>query len=330
MRTQSSLFFIFIFFFLSVPAMAVTPDVIRMDGQKITTASAVRLRSAPDVSAAEVGRLTLGTVVVASQRTKTKQQIGPLLNYWYYVQASNQKGWVLGHFLRDYAVANEAVILSDIARTRMDKPDLSFPDRTDLYAFIEKSIPKVKDTNMKGMLELGRALVLQKSLDEINYENQERQPYAAWLAQHKGKVFHDEISGQWMVPVDTYWKLADRYARTRVGDDIAWSGANAMLGGECEGDIACGLRREDISNAEYLRRYPQGLHVTAALAGLRESLNYVQTALQQEPTYFRTAPDAGESIQRLLKAVEGANVRDQNRQQVIVQLKAIQQVYGKR
>ena len=73
---------------------------------KITTASAVRARTGPQVAAEEITRLKLGTVVRAVARTTDDFEIGGKKDYWYRINLPGaQSGWIFGGLLKDYSTA---------------------------------------------------------------------------------------------------------------------------------------------------------------------------------------------------------------------------------
>src|SRR5205085_5374358 len=96
---------------LAVIAVGQTPlggrlDEVRLDVAQpmITTVSAMRVRTAPQVTADEVQRLKLGTVVQAIARSATQDTIGGKTGYWYRVDLPNgETGWLFGGLLVDYS-----------------------------------------------------------------------------------------------------------------------------------------------------------------------------------------------------------------------------------
>ncbi|MEZ5536828.1 MAG: SH3 domain-containing protein [Thiolinea sp.] len=306
-------------------------SLIAMDGQKIVTGSTVRMRAQPSLTADVVGHLSLGAVVRATQRSKDKLQTGAINHYWYFVQANNLKGWVSGSLLRDFKPEQKEQIWFEIIKSRLDDKELSFPDRVALYKFVSLVVQNAQSEKLKGAFELGQLLALQKSFDQLNYDSVNHEPQAGWIKGHQqaGRVFHDEVSGQWLVPATDYWKLADKHKGGPAGDEIAWYAANAQLGGECEGDIACNLEREKITQGEYLRRYPLGRYANVSLQRLTETLEYIHDALKQEPDYFRHAPESGEVINTLLEIIRSSNPKLSEYPGAVENIKAIRMVFDK-
>ena len=84
------------------PVMAQSEEVkLDLAQSKITTVSAMRMRKTPQVSAEEVTRLKLGTVVNAIARSVNQDTINNKTDYWYRVNLQNgQSGWLFGGLLR--------------------------------------------------------------------------------------------------------------------------------------------------------------------------------------------------------------------------------------
>jgi hypothetical protein len=328
---MTALFSVVLVVLLTSLPLTVQADLalIAMDGQKIVTGSTVRVRTQPSLSADVVGHLSLGAVVAASKRTKDKLQTGAINHYWYFVQVNNTAGWVSGSLLRDFKPEQKEQIWFELIKARLDDPELSFPDRTALYKFTSLVAANAQSEKLKGAFELGQLLALQKSFDQLSYDALEKEPYAVWVKEYQTaqRVFHDEISGQWLVPSADYWKLADKHKGGPAGDEIAWYAANAPLGGECEGDIACNLERERLTQGEYLQRYPLGRYANVSLQRMTETLEYIRTALKQEPDYFRHAPESGAVIDALLKVIRNTNPKLSEHPKAVEAIKAIRMAF---
>jgi len=315
---------------LPLTAQADLP-LIAMDGKKIVTASTVRVRSQPSLTSSVVGHVNLGEVVPASKRTKDKLQNRDFQHYWYLIQSPTMRGWVSGRFLTDFQAENKAKIWFALIKKRLDNPNLSFRDRVALYKFTDLVVKNSQGEKLEGAFELGKLLALQKSFELVNFGNHKREPYASWIATHQSekRVFPDEVSGEWLVPANDYWVLADKYKGQASGDEIAWYAANARLGGECEGDISCNLGREEITQGEYLKRYPLGRYANASLKRMSNVLEYVRGALKEQPDYFKEMPDSGKTIESLVDIIKTTNPKLSERPKAVEQIKAIQIDFNK-
>ena len=302
-------------------------NVVAMDSQKIIIASAVQMRTEPQVTANVLTRLKLGTVVRATKRTKTEELIGGLRSYWYWVSLNNTQGWVFGNFLRDFDPTDRETIWLRLAHERTVNNSLSFSDYTDNYGFISSILPQVKNRLKATELQFNRLISLQHSLEKVPLDQAKNQPYKGWLAERNKEIFYDEISGRWLVPQKSFWLLADSVPATGLGDEIAHYAMDAPLGGECEGDIACGLRLVLDTDGQYLKRYPQGRYVKSVLTAMSSTLAGIQDDVRQQPNYFRDDKDSGGVLQETMRLVK--STKPIERDKVLAQLQSLLAAYRK-
>src|SRR5215216_320192 len=115
----------------------VQSDETRLDAAqaKITTVSAMRVRKAPQVSAEELQRLKLGTVVNAIARSTNQDTISGKTDYWYRVTLPNgQTGWLFGGLLLDYNAPQRSEMLRQIIEARLKAENTDFADRQEIYS----------------------------------------------------------------------------------------------------------------------------------------------------------------------------------------------------
>jgi uncharacterized protein YecT (DUF1311 family)/uncharacterized protein YgiM (DUF1202 family) len=85
-------------------------------GARITTASKVRMRKAPNLKAKVIEKLTKGVVVNALARSPQQDEITGHLDYWYQVQSeSGNIGWIFGGLLMSIGFSEIPVAETDIA-----------------------------------------------------------------------------------------------------------------------------------------------------------------------------------------------------------------------
>lgn len=248
---------------------------------KITVGTGVRVRANPTVTATEVGKLPFGTVVVPQQRSATQASIGAKKDYWYNVNTP-VKGWVFGGLLQDYDAKNPDKIAVQLVRSKLGKVDriadsgiLNYNDALEVSQFAQQAASKAKSVDLAGDLQLAYLQAVQQGLAAIPINQEKKPPYAAWIKSLGSQVFYHELAGGYYVDARRLWKLADQYKQAQIGDVIAWQAAHAALGGECEGFIECISYRLQITQGEYLKRYPKGQYVTAALKEINTDLDYM-------------------------------------------------------
>ena len=128
-------------------------DEIKLDvaQAKITTVSAMRVRKAPQVTAEELTRLKLGTVVNAVARSTNQDTVVEKTDYWYRVNLPNgQTGWLFGGLLLDYSPGRRQELLRQIIEARLKAENTDFADRQEIYNLAASSIRDTKDKNTRA------------------------------------------------------------------------------------------------------------------------------------------------------------------------------------
>lgn len=264
--------------------------------KRITIASAVRIRSGPGATSAVLDTVSIGTLMRELGRSDRTETIGDRQDYWYRVGLPGGKeGWVFGGLTQpvDAAQLDEAHLR--IARERVARDDLSFPDILDAIAFLGRASAGAGSRDAKGELEMAVLQMTSRAGDSIPFDKKGEAPYKAWLDRNVGTtVFHDEISGGYVVKQELYWQLYERYADTGAADEMAWAAARARLGGECEGDVGCNLVAFNRTHGRYLAVRPGGRHAAEVVKDFIEYLESVRHDLSTESSVYVAVPnDAG-------------------------------------
>ncbi|HEY0077001.1 MAG TPA: SH3 domain-containing protein [Pyrinomonadaceae bacterium] len=256
-------------------AASVRAQEVKLDAPqtRMTTVSAVRARSAPQVSATEVARLKLGTVLKATARSAEETEIGGKRDYWYLVSLpSGQSAWVFGGLTTPFDAARREEIVRRIIDERLKVEGMSFDDGVDFYNFVSGALAEAKDTNAKAEFELLRLLALGRAVSPIPYAERERAPYAQWYKAHEAEIVYSEPSGQWLLRSELFWNLERKYRATPTAERIAWEGAENPLPGECEGDEVCYFLYLNDTQGKYLSLYPNGAHASEVLKNFEQAL----------------------------------------------------------
>jgi hypothetical protein len=287
-----SLFFSFII--VALGQLGTGSSVSAEIKSKIVTGTAVRVRAEPNLSAKEVARLNLGTVVKSSERSTKKEKVGQKEDYWYKVATpQGQRGWVFGGFLLDYDANKRETIYLRIAADRLKTEGADFDDYSDLYNFLNRVAPQVaKQEALSAELELYKLQALAKSLENIPFDNKSQSLYSDWTKTHDAKIVYSEPAGQWFVRAELFWNLSARYRALPIAERIAWAAAETPLPGECEGYMPCYIYLSRITLGEYLKRYPQGDRAEEALRELSESLAPIVADLSEQKVYVPPQDEA--------------------------------------
>ena len=248
-------------------------DEVRLEAsEKITTVSAMRLRKAPQVSAEEVGRLKLGTVVNAIARSTNQETIGGKTDYWYRVNLSNaQTGWLFGGLLFDYNTAERHRLLRDIIEARLKAENTEFADRQEIYNLAASAINESQDPNTRAEFELLKLLALANWAVTVDAEMIEKPPYREWYKSHASKLVRNEFAGGYNLNSDVLWDLETKYHTLAIADRIAWEAAQNQQPSDCEGDEVCNFF-VITGEIKYLSLHPNGAHAAEALRNLTEAL----------------------------------------------------------
>lgn len=255
------------------PALAQS-DEIKLDPAqaKITTVSAIRVRKAPQITADELMRLKLGTVVTAIARSKNQDTVGEKSDYWYRVNLPNgQTGWVFGGLLLDYVASHRQELVRQIVEARLKAENTDFPDRQEIYNLASSSIREAKDINTRAEFELLQLLALAGWARSFRDDLQDKSPYREWLKAHATKVIPNEFGGAYNLRSELLWNLEKKYHSLPIADRIAWEAAENPQPSDCEGDEVCHFFLAG-GAIKYLGLHPTGTHAAEALKYLTESL----------------------------------------------------------
>jgi SH3 domain-containing protein len=249
-------------------------DEVKLDAAqaKITTVSAMRVRKAPQVSAEEIQRLKLGTVVSAVARSTNQDTISGKTDYWYRVTLPNgQTGWLFGGLLIDYSAGQRSELLRQIIEARLNAETTDFADRNEIYNLAASGFNEAKDVNTRAEFELLKLLALANTAATFQDQQSDKSPYREWLMAHRTEVILNEFAGGYNLRSDVLWQLETKYHTLPIADRIAWEAAENMEPSDCEGDEVCGFFRL-AGEVRYLSVQPNGAHATEAIKNLIEGI----------------------------------------------------------
>ena len=179
---------------------------------KITTVSAMRARRAPQITADEIQRLKLGTVVNASARSTNQETIGGKTDYWYRVDLPNgETGWLFGGLLLDYDTRQRTELLRQIIEVRLKAENTDFADRQEIYELAASSIDETKDTSSRAEFELLKLLALANWAESFPNHLSDKPPYREWLKTHDDQVIRNEFAGSYNLQTQLLWNLETKY-----------------------------------------------------------------------------------------------------------------------
>jgi len=257
-----------------ISALLAQTDEVKLDApqSKITTVSAMRVRKSPQVSAEEIVRLKLGTVVNAIARSANQDSVAGKTDYWYRVNLPNgDTGWLFGGLLLDYTTGQRQQLVSQIIEARLKAENTDFADRQEIYNLAASSLTETKDVSTRAEFELLKTLALANSALAVPSEQTNKSPYREWLKAHNVEVVQNEFAGGYQLRSDVLWDLEKKYHNLPIADRIAWEASQAFPPSDCEGDEVCHAFIEE-GEIRYLSLHPTGAHVTEALKNIADVL----------------------------------------------------------
>lgn len=258
---------------LILPIVAQT-DEVKLDSPqtRITTVSAMRVRKSPQVTADEIVRLKLGTVVTAIARSTNQDTVAGKSDYWYRVNLpSGDTGWLFGGLLLDYSASKRQQLVREIIEARLKAENTDFADRQEIYNLAAVSVTEAKDVNTRAEFELLKTLAVANSALVVTSEQSNKSPYREWLKAHGAEVVYNEFAGGYQLRSDVLWTLERKYHNLPIADRIAWEASQAFPPSDCEGDEVCHVFIEE-GEIRYLSLHPTGAHAAEALKNIADVL----------------------------------------------------------
>ena len=205
-------------------------DEVKLDAAqaKITTVSAMRVRRAPQITAEEITRLKLGTVVSAIARSGNQDTVAGKTDYWYRVNLPNgTTGWLFGGLLLDYNARQRNELLRQIIDARLKAENTDFADRQEIYDLAASSVKEAKDLSTRAEFELMKLVALASTAMTFPADaRRDKSPYREWLKTHAAQVIPNEFSGGYNLRSELLWNLETKYHSLPIADRIAWEAAH--------------------------------------------------------------------------------------------------------
>jgi hypothetical protein len=304
MKRQSLIFAFFIFAVGHLTPLVAQTDEVKLDAaqSKITTVSAMRARKVTQVTAEEIVRLKLGTVVNAVARSANQVTIGGKTDYWYRVNLpNNQTGWLFGGLLLDYNATKRQQIVRQIIVARLKAENTDFADRQEIYNLAANSVTEAKDVSTRAEFELLQTLALAAWALSVPYESN-KSPYREWVKTHAAAVVYNEFAGGYQLRSDTLWNLEKKYHSLPIADRIAWEASQMLPPSDCEGDEVCVFFLSEGDN-KYLSLYPTGAHAAAALKNIADALTDDVIKFANEKGGDKYAVEQRADLRKLLASI---------------------------
>jgi hypothetical protein len=247
--------------------------------QIVVSAPSQAVRSAPNSSASELARAKLGAVYSVVDKSSG----------WYKIQIPNRTSTVTGWIPTTVAVDSDKNGNDEVYKQVLAKfsPSASLPfgEFAELYEFLTRVQPEIKDANTAAEFGLKRLQTLRHALNAIPKGQQSQKVYQDFLKSQDENVVYSEPSGEWYVRAPLFWDLHSKYTATPTGEKIAWEAAKNPLPGECEGYVNCYIFLLRMTDGEYLNFYPNGTHSVEALRNITNFLQPIASDADAKKVY---------------------------------------------
>ena len=194
-------------------------------------------------------------------------------------------GWISKTISKDIDVSKPDVVFQEIADRYLKRKSLNFKTAKQLFEFLGPAADDAKTFETGGDLRLKRLLALSAAIAKVKFNQSEKAPYKEFLKKHNDSVIYHEPAGMWIVKSARFWELHERYKKHKVGEKIAWQGAQNPLPGECEGYVVCHVNYLRVTTGEYLNFYPNGKFSKRALTDITNLLQPIVADLPEKRNY---------------------------------------------
>jgi hypothetical protein len=245
----------------------------------VVSTPALSVRSSPSSTASEISRAQLGSTYKVIEKSSG----------WYKIQIPNRSNTVTGWIPTTAAVdsdksGNDEIYRQVLAKnSRSDK--MSFNESVEIYDFLTRILPDVKDLNTAAEFSLKRLVALRSALDAIPVDQPNQKIYQDFIKSQNENIVYSDPAGQWFVRAPLFWDLHSKYTATTSGEKIAWEAAKNPLPGECEGYVNCHIFLLRMTDGEYLNFYPNGAHSVEALKNITNFLEPIAADADVKKVY---------------------------------------------
>jgi hypothetical protein len=263
-------------------------QVSASEASRLVVASNVRLREQPTEEVRIVAVVPLGTDVTELETTPDRA--------WVRVRTRDgREGWMLEGLSRPVPPGQFLPIAEDVIRGRLRRTGDGVAAWIELEAFIDRVRADDTDHETAARLSLARLQAIQATAVAGERYNRPVAPaFAAWLSAHAAMLVRNTPGARWIIRREVILDEHDRFKAVRGGDHLAWLAVTNGLPGECEGEAACYVHRDNLLEAEYLRRMPGGVFVETALNTLRERATHYREDLVTRPMLFDRSRDCSD------------------------------------
>jgi len=263
--------------FVKTTPKTTRPAVVKTDSPQVIVSSlSAAVRSAPSSTASELIRAKLGSSLKVVEKKPG----------WYKVQVSNQKtGWIPVTSAVGADKNGNDEIYKQLLTKNTSTRRRSFNESVELYEFLTRVEPEIKDPNTAADFGLKRLVALRSALKAIPAGQSNQKVYQDFIKAQDENIVYSDPTAEWYVRAPLFWELHSKYTTTATGEKIAWEGAKNPLPGECEGYVNCHIFLLRMTDGEYLNYYPNSSHSVEALKNITTFLEPIAADSEAKKIY---------------------------------------------
>lgn len=246
----------------------------------IVLSKSVQVMSEPDLASSIVQTLHIGTVLTLMEKNDN----------WYKVLFAGDQnavsGWVLNTAVMDFSQSRRDEIYQSIVDRNFKNDAMDFTTAAELYDFLTVAQREITEEKLLADLSFKRLLTLQTALKTVPRDKSQENLYQNFFKNNEQEIVYSEPAAEWLVRLEKFWQLHNKYKHLPISEEIAWQAANSPIAGECVGYINCYLYKIRTTFGEYLNFYPSGNHSKEALKTVSDFLQPIAADVSDRKIYY--------------------------------------------
>ncbi len=244
--------------------------------QIIVTATNVTVRQQATAKSARLSSVKLGKILPVVKRGQSFYQVE---------YESGKTGWISTGYTRDFDGEKRETIYREIGDKYSKTKTIEMANAAEVTEFLRTAQAFAKTDEARADIAYKRFQFTAAALKAIPFGKGDQFPYKNFIKANEKDVVYSEPSGEWYVRTESLWDLHEKFVKTPLAEEIAWTAANTTIPGECEGYINCYLYNIRAQDGEYLNFYPNGKHAQQALINIGSYLEPVVADIKDKAVY---------------------------------------------
>ena len=280
-----------------IAAAVIAAVMLMQPAGRVLITAAANARAKPSTDAAVLCPLSMGQELALEAREGD----------WVRVTTCGGGAYVHGSLVRSITPATREAAREALVRERLARDGDGFAAADALLALVRAWANQQKEPEGRARYALYEMRAIANAARAG--ESALRSRLMHIVAEGSRMFVYNEPGGMWQLRDSYIWEVHEQHKATAAADDIAWFAAENDLPGECEGYMPCYIGRTDRLQGEYLRRYPRGRHVEAAI----DRILFISTLAGDPPKLdaldvpkAEACRDLGAALPPLIAAVSGS------------------------